>query len=129
MIIIFDGICNLCERSVIFIINRDKASIFKFVQAQSKSGLKLQSDLGINAIELQTIILVKNGKTLFKSDAAIEIAKYLDGAWKLIYVFKTVPIFIRDKIYDYIAKKRYRWFGKKNVCMIPTKQLNERFLN
>lgn len=128
-VIIFDGVCNLCEALVIFIIKRDRGSKFKIVQAQSETGMRLQSELGIDVIASQTFILVKNGTALFKSEAALEIAKNLDGAWKLIYLFKILPTFLRNKAYDYIAKNRYRWFGRQSVCMMPNEELKDRFLD
>ena len=123
MVIIFDGVCNLCEKLVTFIIKREHGSKFKIVQAQSETGKRIQFDVGLDEIVLQTIMLVKNGTVLFKSDAALEIARNLHGAWKLLYGFKIVPAFVRDKAYDYDAKNRYRWFGEKKVCMMPNKQL------
>ncbi len=128
MIVIFDGVCNLCERLVIFIIRRDRGSKFKFVQAQSEIGIRLQSELGMDVIVSQTMILVKNGSALHKSAAALEIARNLDGAWKWMYGFKMVPTFLLDKIYDYIAANRYRWFGEKKDCLVPTKELQDRFM-
>ncbi|MBN1251453.1 MAG: thiol-disulfide oxidoreductase DCC family protein [Bacteroidales bacterium] len=128
MIVIFDGICNFCESSVIFIINRDRKSKFKFVQAQSEIGINLQLKFGVNSIKSETIILIKKDKVFYKSNAALEIAKNLDSFWPMLYIFKIIPSFFRDKIYDYIAKNRYKWFGKKNACMIPTTSIKTRFL-
>ncbi|NQU63873.1 MAG: thiol-disulfide oxidoreductase DCC family protein [SAR324 cluster bacterium] len=129
MVIIFDGVCNLCEGLVIFIIKLDKGAKFKFVQAQSAAGKNLQVQLGIDVITSQTFVLVKNETALFKSEAALEIARNLDGAWKLLYLLKILPTFLSDRIYDYVAKNRFRWFGMKAACMMPTAALKDRFLD
>lgn len=127
-IILFDGVCVLCESSVRFIIKRDKAGLFKFAQAQSKIGKQLQSDRGIDALTSGTMILIKDDKAYCKSDAALEIARDLNGPWKALVFFKIVPTCLRNAVYDFIAKRRYRWFGKKETCMIPDDSFKQRFL-
>jgi len=128
MTILFDGICNLCESSVIFIIKRDKHGKFTFVPAQSAAGIKLQKRYGIDALNSQTIVLIKNGKVYIKSDAAVEIAKHLDGNWKFLSIAKYVPRVLRDRAYTIIARNRYKWFGKKQACMVPHKEIKKRFI-
>lgn len=128
-IILFDGLCNLCNGSVQFIINRDSKKQFRFASLQSSFGKNQLHAFGLSANELYSIILVKDGTYLQKSNAALEIAKNLEGQWPLFYIFKIVPRFLRDWIYDIIAKNRYSWFGKKDSCMIPTPELKSRFLD
>ena len=127
-IILFDGLCNLCNSSVQFIIKRDSKRQFKFASLQSSFGRKKLHAFGLSANELYSIILVNEESYLQKSDAALEIAKHLQQPWPLFYGFKIVPRFFRDWIYDLIAKNRYSWFGKKDSCMIPTQELKSRFI-
>lgn len=127
-VILFDGVCNLCTASVIFIINRDSRGRFKFASAQSESGRLLQNQYQIDAIEAGTIAMIKDGVVYVKSDAAIEIAKELDGFWKLLSAIRFVPKPVRDWVYTRIAQNRYHWFGKKDQCLVPTPALRSRFL-
>ncbi len=127
-IILFDGVCNLCNGAVNFVIQRDKKDKFKFAALQSETGLQLIFKFKIDTAELDSILLVDGEKYYDKSTAALHIAKYLSGAYPLLFMFIIVPKFIRDAIYDYIAKNRYKWFGRKESCMIPTAELKEKFL-
>lgn len=127
-VILFDGVCALCESSVRFIVKHDKAGLFKFAQAQSEIGQQIQSDLAIDALESGTMILIKEGKAFCKSDAALEIARHLNGPWKALVCLKIIPPCLRNAVYDFLAKRRYRWFGEKSGCMIPDDTLKERFL-
>lgn len=128
-IILFDGLCNLCNGSVQFIINRDAKKQFRFASLQSSFGNHQLHKFGLATNQLYSIILIKEGRYLQKSNAALEIARNLDGLWPAIYLFKIVPRFLRDWAYDCIAKNRYSWFGKKDSCMIPTPELKSRFLD
>lgn len=128
MIVLFDGVCNLCNASVNFIIDRDEKAIFKFTSLQSEVGQNILVEHQLKQSDFDSIILLKEGKILKKSDAALEIARNLDGWWKYFYVFGIIPKFIRDFFYDLIAKNRYRIFGKSDACRIPTAELRERFL-
>lgn len=128
-IILFDGHCNLCNGSVQFIIKRDSSGTFKFASLQSPIGQHHLLKLGLPVEQLYSIVLIKDGILFQKSNAALEIAKNLDGLWPVLYIFKIIPRFIRDWVYDIIAKNRYSWFGKKDVCMIPTPALKSRFLD
>ncbi len=114
-VIIFDGICNLCNYFVNFIIRRDKKGKLQFTPLQSDAGKKLQEEYKINIPSAETIIFINNDIVYIKSDAAAEIAKHLDGGWKLLAIIKIIPKFIRDSIYSKIAEKRYNWYGKKKV--------------
>ncbi len=127
-IILFDGLCNLCNSSVQFIIKRDKKKQFRFASLQSSFGTKQLHAFGLSVNELYSIILANEETYLQKSDAALEIARNLRQPWPLLYAFKIVPRFFRDWIYDLIAKNRYTWFGKKDSCMIPTQELKSRFI-
>jgi predicted DCC family thiol-disulfide oxidoreductase YuxK len=126
-IILFDGVCNFCESSVQFIIKRDPKGHFHFASLQSDVGQKLLKEF--NAPEgIDSIILIENGQTFVKSSAALRISKQLSGFWKLFYSLRIIPVGIRDYMYDIIAKNRYKWFGKKESCMLPSDDIRKRFL-
>jgi predicted DCC family thiol-disulfide oxidoreductase YuxK len=127
-IILFDGVCNLCNSSVLFIIQRDPKSKFRFASLQSDFGKSQMLRFGLNNSELDSVLLIKEEILYQKSNAALEIARNLTGGWPLLYGFKIIPAFLRDWIYNWIARNRYRWFGKKDACMIPTPALKSRFV-
>ena len=128
-IILFDGVCNLCNSSVRYIIKRDKNDLFRFVALQSELGQKILNHLGISDRNIDSIVLYEPGRAYYyKSNAVIRIAGYLGGLVSLLTVFKPFPIKIKDIIYDYIARNRYKWYGKKESCMIPTPELKAKFL-
>ncbi|HEY5691159.1 MAG TPA: thiol-disulfide oxidoreductase DCC family protein [Cyclobacteriaceae bacterium] len=127
-VILFDGVCNLCNGSVQFIIKRDRKNRFHFAALQSSFGLQKLNQLEIPTESLQSIVLIDGEKNYQKSNAVLEISKHLGGAWPMLYVFKIVPRFLRDAIYNFIAKNRYRWFGRQDQCMIPTPALKTRFI-
>jgi predicted DCC family thiol-disulfide oxidoreductase YuxK len=128
-IVLFDGVCNLCNSSVLFIVKRDSQSKLKFASLQSDYGAEQMKRFNLPPSSLNSVLLIKSGQLFQKSNAALEIARMLDGMWPGMYAFKIVPLFIRDFIYDWIAKNRYRWFGKKEECMIPTPEMKARFVN
>ncbi|MEO6836979.1 MAG: DCC1-like thiol-disulfide oxidoreductase family protein [Ginsengibacter sp.] len=128
-IILFDGICNLCNSAVNFVIKRDKKSVLKFATLQSDIACKILSNNDLLFTELNSFVLVQNGVVYTRSTAALRVCRYLKGLWPLMYGFIIVPTFIRDNIYNWISKNRYRWFGKKESCMIPTPDVKGRFLN
>ena len=127
-IILFDGVCNLCNGFVQFIIKRDRNAIFKFAALQSDFGQAFLKSQNLNQLELKSVILIEGEKIYTQSTAALKITKYLDGAWKLGYAFIIVPPFIRNGFYKIVSKYRYKWFGKKDQCMVPTVDLKGRFL-
>jgi predicted DCC family thiol-disulfide oxidoreductase YuxK len=128
-IILFDGVCNLCNSAVQFIIKRDRKDIFRFVALQSNVGIAICNYIGVDPTKMDSIILYEPGKAYhYKSEAALKIASHLGFIYSLSVVFKIIPIGIRNSIYDFIAKNRYRWFGKKDQCMIPTPELKTKFL-
>jgi predicted DCC family thiol-disulfide oxidoreductase YuxK len=127
-IILFDGVCNLCNSSVQFIIRHDPKSTFRFAALQSDTGKKYMNEFGIAPDMLSSVILIGDGKAYQKSRAALEIARNLSGGWPAFYVFMAVPSFLRDWVYDYVSRNRYRMFGKREECMIPTPDLKSRFI-
>lgn len=127
-IILFDGVCNLCNGAINFIIERDKKNVFKFAALQSEIGQQLTQKNAIDTSKIDSIILIDGEKVYIKSSAALVAAKSLSGAYPLLFGFMILPKFIRDSVYDYIAKNRYKWFGKKESCMIPTAELKSKFL-
>src|SRR5690606_5796588 len=129
MVIFFDGVCNLCNRSVQFVIKRDRAKKFRFASLQGKSAAFVLKELNISPADSDSFILLENDKVYTRSTAALRVLRELGGLWKLFYVFIIVPPFIRDGVYNFIARKRYKWFGKREECMIPTPELKERFLD
>lgn len=129
-LILFDGVCNLCNRSVQYIIKRDKKDEFRYASLQSEIGRKLVAERKIDTSEVDSIILIDPGVAYYvKSDAAIEIAKAIGGYWTVFTVFQWVPTRLRNIVYDLVAKYRYRWFGKMDQCMIPTPELKSKFLD
>ena len=129
-IILFDGVCNLCNDSVLKVIKKDTKNIFFFAALQSETGKKIINHLKIDISKIDSIILYEPGVSYeIKSTAALRIMKGFGGIWSLTQVFLIFPEGIRNLIYDYIAKNRYKWFGKKESCMIPTPELKAKFLN
>lgn len=128
-IILYDGVCNLCDSAVQFIIKNDKKDIFRFVALQSELGITICKSIGVSFSKMDSIILYEPGIAYFyKSSAAIAIARELGGLWKLSLIFRIIPIFISDAVYDYVARNRYKLYGKKEACMIPTPELKAKFL-
>ncbi|MFC4386875.1 thiol-disulfide oxidoreductase DCC family protein [Gracilibacillus marinus] len=125
-IILFDGICNLCNHSVQFIIKRDPKAKFQFASLQSDIGQKLRKEYNIQD-KTDSVVLIEGKNYYVESTAALRIAKQLKGMYPLLYCFIIIPKPIRDLFYRYIAKNRYKWFGKKDSCMLPTKGMKERF--
>ena len=127
-IILFDGVCNLCNGAVNFVIKRDPGNVFKFAPLQEKQGALLLKTHAIDIQKIDSIVLIENGNVYTKSSAALRIARKMSNLWPLFFVLLIIPSFIRDGVYDFIAKNRYKWFGKKEQCMIPTLGLKEKFL-
>ncbi|WP_373496141.1 thiol-disulfide oxidoreductase DCC family protein [Aquiflexum sp.] len=127
-IVLFDGVCNLCNSAVDFIITRDKKERFKVAALQDKATKRLLKNYQINNEYLDSLVFIHRESVFYKSRAALEIARNLGGAWPIMYVFIIVPKFIRDPLYDWIAGNRYRWFGKKEICRLPTDKEKKRFL-
>ncbi|WP_273130347.1 thiol-disulfide oxidoreductase DCC family protein [Metabacillus sp. HB246100] len=128
-ILLFDGICNLCNETVKFVIRYDKNEHFKFASLQSVEGQNLLKKHRLPTKDFNSFVMVKDNKVYTKSTAALMVCKTLGGAWSLLYLFIILPKPFRDAIYTYIAKHRYKWFGKKEECMIPTPEMKKRFLS
>jgi len=127
-LVLFDGICNLCNGAVLFIIKRDKAGKIRFASLQSDVGRDQLVRNGLDPDALHSVIVVENGKLFQKSDAVLRIAARIDGPWRWLRIFQIIPRFLRDILYDLVARFRYKIFGKKDACMIPTPELKKRFV-
>lgn len=128
-VLLFDGVCNLCNKAVQFVIRHDKVSHFRFAALQSSAGNYLLTHHGINTENFQSFVYLKGGKVYEKSSALLHVLKDLGGIWKLFYVFMIVPKPLRDFLYKQVAKRRYVLFGRRGSCMIPTAELRGRFLS
>ncbi|MCG9911115.1 MAG: thiol-disulfide oxidoreductase DCC family protein [Flavobacteriales bacterium] len=128
-IVYFDGVCNVCNASVQFILKRDKYNRFKFAALQGKSGQEILNRLNMKTSAFDTFLLFENGKMYQKSTAALRVIKQLNSFWPLLYVLIIIPPFIRDFFYGLIARNRYRLFGKRESCMIPNPEIRSRFLD
>ena len=127
-IILFDGVCNFCNDKVNFIIKNDKKDVFRFVAIQSETGQKIINYLGIDSA-LDSIILYEPGYAYFiKSEAVFRIIKHLSSSVKLLLLFNFIPTSIKNIFYDIIAKNRYKWYGRKASCMIPSKEIASKFI-
>jgi len=127
-IILFDGICNLCNGAVNFIIDHDPKGKFKFAALQSEFGQQQLAELGYDQKDLDSLVLLFDNQVFKKSTAALKIANELNGLYPLFYLFIILPPFIRDAAYDLIARNRYKWFGKRDSCRMPTPELESRFV-
>ena len=127
-LLLFDGVCNHCNSSVQFILLRDKKDRFRFASLQSDYGQNLLREHNLPTETFNSLVLVENGKVYKKSTAALRIARKLKGLWPLLFAFIIIPPFIRNFVYDIIAKNRYRWFGKKEECMLPRPEWKQKFL-
>ncbi len=127
-VVFFDGVCNLCNSSIQFIIKHDSKNNFLFAPLQSEDSKKLLNQHKYTIYELNTVVLLKDGKVFTKSSAALHIAKKLKSFWSILWIFIIIPKPIRDVVYDFIAKNRYKWFGKKESCMLPTAEIKNKFL-
>jgi predicted DCC family thiol-disulfide oxidoreductase YuxK len=129
MIILFDGVCNLCNGFVQFILKRDKSKTFQFASLQSIYGVGLSAHFGLPVTSQETIVLYDGQKIVTESDAVIKIASSLSGIWKITIVLLIIPRFIRNWIYRLIARNRYKLFGKREQCMVPSEDVKGRFLD
>jgi predicted DCC family thiol-disulfide oxidoreductase YuxK len=125
-IVFFDGVCNFCNYWVNFAIKRDRRKKLRFAPLQGETARSMLFE-GKSSSPYESVILVDNGKIYKNSSASLRIAKHLDGGWKLFYGFIIIPSFIRDGVYKWIARNRYRWYGRKEECMVPSSELRDRF--
>lgn len=129
-VILFDGVCNLCERSVQLVIRNDRKRLFRFASLQSAYAERLLGQYDYRHDELSSVLLVTDGVVYRKSRAALQIARRLDRAWPLFYyLFILVPAPLADLVYDFVGNRRYRWFGRKEACWVPDEDLRSRFLD
>lgn len=128
-IILFDGVCNLCNRLVQWVIKRDKHDTFRFAPLESKIGQQLLQEHNLNTNATDTIVLIQpfSGHST-KSTAVLKIGRSFGGIYRLLFLFQLLPVFLRDPIYDWVARNRYKWYGKQDSCMIPTAELESKFL-
>ena len=127
-VILFDGVCNLCNRFVLFVIDRDRQAHFSFASLQSEPGRRLLQAYGIPD-DVSTLVLVEDGRVSTRSTAALRIASWLGPAWSMCRVLMLIPRPARDLVYDWVARYRYAWFGRLDSCRLPTNELRTRFLD
>lgn len=128
-IVLFDGVCNLCTKSVQFILKRDKKDQFLFGSLQGQYGQQLLKTFNLPADHFRSFMLLEGTNLYTRSTAALRMLKHLGGGWSLLYGLIIIPKFIRDAVYNFVARNRYRWFGKEETCMIPTPGLEAKFLD
>ena len=126
--ILFDGVCNFCDYWVQVALKKDRKGELRFAPLQSEAATQLLMQHHLNTTNLTSVVLIENGKAYTQSTAVCRICRHLSGGWKLLYGFLIIPRFIRDGIYNFIARNRYKWFGKKEACMIPSAEQRSRFL-
>lgn len=127
-VVLFDGVCNLCNGAVNMLIDRDKKNVFRFASLQSAYGQQVVAKHHLQGEYLNTILLVEGDKVYERSTAVLRVFKHLGGLYGLLYFFIVVPVFIRNAVYNFVARNRYRWFGKRDVCRVPTPELKAKFL-
>jgi predicted DCC family thiol-disulfide oxidoreductase YuxK len=127
-ILLFDGYCNLCHSSVQFVLKHEKKQELYFTSLQSPIGVEILTYYKINSTKIDSLVLIEKNKAYTKSSAALKLSKHLKGLYSLGFIFMIIPTFIRNWVYDFIAKNRYKWYGKKNSCLIPDEKLAKRFL-
>ena len=128
-LMLFDGVCNLCNASVQWVLLRDHKGIFRFAALQSATGQALLKNLGFQLQDFDTVVLVAGEKVFLRSDVPLEIVRRLGGFWQLLYVFKIIPRPLRDAVYTWVAKNRYRWWGRQETCMLPRPEWKDRFMD
>ena len=128
-IVLFDGVCNFCNASVNFIIRHDRRDSFRFAPLQSDKGAELQARYGLDPKALDALILIESSRAYVKSDAALRVTRRLGGVYAVLYALIAIPPLIRDFFYDWFARRRYRWFGKKEECTAPLAEVRGKFLS
>lgn len=127
-VILFDGVCNFCNAGINFIIRQDKEKAFRFAPLQSTAGQRLLAQYGLSSQKMDSFILIDNGKVYQKSAAGLRVYNKLPWYWKWTKIGWIAPRFFRDAVYDLIARNRYKWFGKKETCMVPSADVRSRFI-
>ncbi len=128
-VLLYDGMCSLCDASVLFVIDRDPGALFRFASLQSESGRRIAAAHGLEGGDLATVVLVADGRAWVRSDAVLGVASHLGCPWSWLGAARAVPRPIRDALYQFVARHRLRWFGRRDVCRIPTPDLRARFLD
>ncbi len=128
-ILLFDGVCNLCSSSVQFVLRHNAKGNIRFASLQSEFGQRTLKRYHLPSEYIDSLVLLENGKAYVKSDAALKLSKHLNGPWKFGSVLLVIPVFIRNAVYDLIARYRYSWFGRKEVCWMPQPEWKNRFLD
>jgi predicted DCC family thiol-disulfide oxidoreductase YuxK len=126
---LYDGVCNLCVGGVRFVMARDARGRVRFASMQSPIGQRLLARFGLPVDEFKTFVLVEAGRHFTRSTAALRVTRYLDGLWPCLYALIVVPRPIRDAVYDWVARNRYRWFGRRHACTVPDPRLRDRFID
>lgn len=127
-VLLFDGVCNLCNASVQWVLKRDKKGQFRFAALQSDTGRQLLEQIGFSNEKIETVVLVDGDRFFVRSDAVLEMAKRLGGIWSLAGIFRIIPRSIRDRVYSWVARNRYHWFGERAQCMLPRPEWKGRFI-
>lgn len=127
-LVLFDGVCNLCNFWVQFALKRDRHGMLKFSSLQGVTAQQILPEYQINPAVLTSVVFIEEGIAYKESTAALKICRHLDGGWKLLYALIIIPAFLRDGIYKWIGKNRYKWFGKKEECWLPSPEFKKRFL-
>ncbi len=127
-VLLFDGVCNLCNASVQWVLLHDRKGIFQFAALQSETGQNLLRKWGRPTHDFDSVVLVDGDRLLLHSDVPLEIVRRIGGAWQVLYVFKIIPRPLRDAVYRWVARNRFRWFGRRAECMLPRKEWKERFI-
>lgn len=127
-IILFDGVCNLCNSTVKFVLKRNSKANIRFAAMQSESGKELLQQYQLPENEMESFVFIDNNKAYKRSTAALMVCRYLRGLWPLCYIFMIVPSFIRNGVYNWVARNRYKWFGVRKECMVPTPEIRSRFI-
>ena len=127
-VLLFDGVCNLCNGSVQWVLLHDRKAQFRFAALQSETGQALLRQFGLDPAQLDTVLLVDGDRIFLRSDAPLEIARRLGGGWALLYLFKVLPRPLRDAVYNWVARNRYHWFGRQEACMLPRPEWKGRFV-
>ena len=127
-VVIFDGVCKLCTGSLAFILRHEAAQELRFAPMQSAAGKQLMQKFGIDPAQMKTFVVIADGRAYVRSDAAIRVSRFLRGGWRLLRMVRVVPRPIRDYVYDLVARNRYRWFGRHDTCIVPTSELESRFI-
>lgn len=127
-VLLFDGVCNLCNASVQWVLRHDRQGVFRFAALQSETGQRLLAGFGLEQRSFDSVVLIAGNRIYTKSDAALEIVRRLGSPWSWLGIFRRVPRPLRNAVYDWVARHRYRWFGREERCWLPRPEWKERFL-